>query len=287
MYSQKQKVKRVYLATAVTNCTSVRMAKLAGKKRSSKYSQKSAVRKALKKIRQLPRPELKYLDNYVSIAVPDGNTGSALNADNIVPIGSASAVSTSAQSSLVSPNLGNSSTTRIGQKVTVKSIQFRGCLRTNWEKYTGAGATITDRPIERVRLMLVLDKQSNGVGTAPAVADLLQEVSSVRQPDMHNKIGSAERFQTLWTHTYYITPHAAANNAVSGQIEILPQYKKVEFFKKCNLQVHYAAGSASTANDSQYVKSNNVIMVMMRDGDASQQGTITFIGSVRVRYEDC
>lgn len=260
------------------------MAKLAGKKRASKYSQKSAVRKALKKIRSMPRPELKFQDSYVNKSIPDGVVNTGLTNANIVPIESTAAVTTTARSSLVSPDVGATSGQRVGQKIVVKSIQFKGRVEVKPETTGGAGPSMTGAPVARFKLMLVVDKQSNGA--LPGVGDLLNPAPNAWQVDFHNKIGSADRFHTLWTHTYTVQP-SGAYLGTADQWETFPRYQKVEFYKKLNLPVTFAAGSASDDRNASYVRTNNVFMVMMRENTDAVAGTLHLGGVFRVRWEDC
>lgn len=262
------------------------MAKVAYGKKRSRYSERAAVRKALKKIKALPRPELKYHDMYVSRAVPDGTEGSNLSEGNIVPVNSTAAISggATAGTSLVSMNLGNTAQTRVGQKIIIKSIQFKGKLQQGAITYGDVGSSISGTPLTRVKIMLVLDRQSNGLQPSPS--DILQNLTSVGAPDYPNKIGSAERYQTLWTHTYIINRETGAYTGTADEMQAFGVQRKVEFYKKVNIPVTFATGGSSS-DDSAYVKSNNVFMVFMRDYTAAAQGAVSLLGSARIRYEDC
>jgi len=117
---------------------------------------------------------------------------------------------------------GSTAASRLGRKITMKSIYLRYSAR--------MGATSTGST--PVRIMIVYDKQTNAA--APAITDIVQadNVYTI------NNLGNSRRFVTLLDRVGMIGQYG-------------PQVYNLEWYKKCNLEVQFNSGSAGTVGDIQ------------------------------------
>lgn len=118
---------------------------------------------------------------------------------------------------------GTTATTRLGRRITMKSIYIRGNLQM-------AATTTGYCP---VRILVVYDKQTNA--TAPSASDILvaDAVNNV------NNLSNSRRFVTLFDEIIPVIGSAG------------PQAAYVTLYKKLNHVVEFNAGSAGTVGDIQ------------------------------------
>lgn len=150
---------------------------------------------------------------------------------------------------------GTTAVTRVGRRITIKSIYVRGVVI--------KAATTTGENI--MRLMIVYDKQANATAPTGAAVLVPDAVHGV------NLLDNSRRFVTLMDKVFSCSTVGGAN-----------QDDHFEFYKKVNLPVEYNAGSAGTVGD---IQSGSLHMIAWNAAGflvAAPAGSIT----VRVRYSD-
>jgi len=156
---------------------------------------------------------------------------------------------------------GSSSSTRIGNQVTLKSIQIRASVGF----VPGAAATASST----AHLYIVLDKQANGAAaTAANVFTGTNFATALRNSDLW------QRFTILkhWKHTF--TPNAGVTTGYNNV-----QYA-LDFYKKLNLPLKYNGASGVIGE----VMTNNIFLLAGTDG--ASDDTIQFSGNCRVVFTD-
>lgn len=149
---------------------------------------------------------------------------------------------------------GSTATTRVGRKVTIKSMM----LRWNYNM----GATSTGGCV--LRILIVYDKQSNA--TAPAITDILATDDWMSANNLSNR----DRFVTL-------SDVITAPVGVSSDFEIGDM-----IYKRLNLETNFNAGNAGTVGD---ITSGAIYLFVAQSGSmATANGAFT--ASARVRYSD-
>jgi len=180
--------------------------------------------------------ELKFVDNVVNNAV------------------TTAALTFSAGTLLNGLANGSDASTRIGRKITIKSLLVR------WT----ASLAATSTGGSPVRILIVYDKQANA--TAPAITDILLSDSFQSQNNLSNR----DRFVTL--SDVITEPISAGNNfSVSDVI-----------YKKLNLETMYNAGSAGTIGD---ITSGSIYLFQSQNAHITTASG-TFLANCRVRYTD-
>jgi len=149
---------------------------------------------------------------------------------------------------------GTDASTRIGRKVTIKSIYVR------WTFQLGAGSTGGASH----RILIVYDKQANA--TAPGITDILTS----NDFNQTNNLSNRDRFVTV--ADVLVDPISATGEfARSGVI-----------YKKVNLETMFNAGSAGTIAD---ITSGSLYIVVAQSGTIATTAS-TFLARTRVRYTD-
>jgi len=149
---------------------------------------------------------------------------------------------------------GSDASTRIGRKITMKSLLIRWYV--NYAATTAGGGAI--------RYLVVYDKQANA--QAPAITDILiaDEFSA------YNNLSNRDRFVTLVDH---VIP-ALSDTGDKSQAGVI--------FKRINLETIFNAGSAGTIGD---ISSGSVYIFVCQTG-----GIITLapncVARCRIRYTD-
>lgn len=152
-------------------------------------------------------------------------------------------------------NLGNSSTTRIGQRIAVKSIQLRTWI------VNGNAAT------NNARLSLVVDRQCNG-----AAATITNVFSAISNTSLRN-LGYRNRFKVLVDEDWVFS-------GVNLDKDSNVLYDKYIKFKK-PLMVDYTTTDAGDITDIV----TNSILVFCYGSTANPNGPAIY-GYCRVRYVD-
>lgn len=150
---------------------------------------------------------------------------------------------------------GSTAETRVGRKITMKSLY----IRYNWAR---GGPTSTGG--SPARILVVYDKQTNA--NLPQITDILLTDHYLSQNNLSNR----DRFITLFDHiTEPISD--AANACVSATL-----------FKGMNLDVMFNGGAAGTVGD---ITSGSVVVFVAQ---SSKIGTVTPALDIRsrIRFTD-
>lgn len=158
---------------------------------------------------------------------------------------------------------GNTDSTRIGNRITVKSVMVRGIAQLP----AAVDVTLTSQV---VRIIVYLDRQANGA--TATVADILAAADF----NAFNNLDNSDRFRTLAETTIdMMTPGATP----SGAAYTYGEFNQSFFLKaKLNLDFKYK-GNAGTVAD---LAGNNIGVLCIGKSDAL--GTVQYIA--RVRYTD-
>lgn len=156
---------------------------------------------------------------------------------------------------------GTGASQRVGMKVALRTIELRGFV----ESYTGTGLEQEDR------IMLLLDKQPNGVGPT-AITDFLTAATVVSPRNLANR----KRFKLLWDQTFALGAVATTTGTVTTRC-----FKKYLRFG-VPLIVDFNTGTAGTIAD---IVSNSLHFITFgTEGVGTQGATSSFF--IRVRYTD-
>lgn len=158
---------------------------------------------------------------------------------------------------------GNTDSTRIGNRITAKSVMLRGTAK------MAATAAATDTS-QTVRIIVYLDRQANGA--TAAVGDILASADY----RSFNNLDNSDRFRTLAEEV--IDMHLSGATP-SGAAYTYGETSKSFFLKaKLNLDIKYKGNAGSVAD----LASNNIGVLVISETDAI--GTVGYIA--RVRYTD-
>ncbi len=155
--------------------------------------------------------------------------------------------------------------TRVGRKCTIMAINWRYDIIFN---DTGTANTTS----ESVRVMLYLDKQTNG---APATALEILETDDYQS---FNNLANKSRFSILMDRQYDMkAPSGSGQNAADVFGENITSDA---FYKKCAIPIEYD-NSASTGAITT-IRSNNLgVLILSKDGNLC-----TFASKIRLRFSD-
>ncbi len=155
---------------------------------------------------------------------------------------------------------------RIGRVVYIEKIQFSGTVE-------HLSSVLFSTSGSAVRLMLVMDKQTNGIQFTGA--DLFQ----INTYYGVNKLANKDRFKVLWQTKIALTARSGGGHA-GGQY-VGEDFSVVEFFKKFKtpIKIEYSTGTTGAITE---VRSNNVYFCMVATTTALDQ----LKGTVRLRFTD-
>ncbi len=173
---------------------------------------------------------------------------------------------TIAEDSCVVIAQGTTESTRLGRKVTVKSINWR------FDVTLPTTATAADTS-DVVRIILYLDKQTNGA--TAAVLDILESANY----QSFNNLANKSRFRTLMDRTYNLSSPAGSGRGTTDTLSYGEMVIQDSFFKKCNIVIEYDNSGTDGAITTQ--RSNNIGVLTI-----SQNGTSAFQSKMRLRYSD-
>lgn len=203
-------------------------------------------------------PELKYID-----------VGGVPGVMNISAVGASSGgeAGTASLELLNGLTQGTDSTTRIGRKVCMRSIQGRWTFTL---QNTAGGVFPAGVVGGQVRLLIVYDKQSNGV--APVATDILQGGATTQLVSPIN-LNNRERFVVLIDKFVTLDP----NNMQSATIKF---YKKMP--RKAE-DVIFNAGNAGTVGD---IQTGSVYALWCTTVQATAGTTLCIFPWNRIRFID-
>lgn len=154
---------------------------------------------------------------------------------------------------------GVTESTRIGRKMTIRSINWRYNL-------TLATSTTTTADGDTVRLILYLDKQCNGA--TAAVTDILETA----EYQSFNNLSNKDRFTILADR------HHTLNSGSALTLNIQGVQENGSFFKKCALPIEYS----STTGAISEIRSNNIGILTVSKND----NLVALDGRMRIRFSD-
>ena len=155
---------------------------------------------------------------------------------------------------------GTTSSTRIGSRIEIKSVQFRS----NYQ--SGQGAT----GVTPLRIKIIYDKEANGA--APNATDIM----AVDAIDGLNNLNNAGRFITVFDQTWDpVTGPSLGSGPGCAQAQILDGYVK------CNLPVKYNGGNAGTVAD---ISSGSLYVLSWSNGVTLGGTGYDPAGYFRIRY---
>lgn len=173
---------------------------------------------------------------------------------DIVVVAPAVAVATGVLTLLNLCAQGVTAVTRLGRRITMKSLFIRGVIELA-ATTTGYGPW---------RILVVYDKQANAA--APTATDIL----AADAYQSFNNLGNSKRFQTLIDKTYDCVGTAG------------PQSLDVKLYKKLNHGVEFNAGSAGTIAD---IQTGSIYALVYHTGTYAVAAP-TFNVWSRVRFSD-
>lgn len=167
---------------------------------------------------------------------------------------------------------GSGSSQRIGQKITIKSIQIRAHLGPN---------AATDPFGGVIHVMLVLDRDAKGAN--PSVTDLF--TTNLLNDSMIN-IGYSERFRVMkkWAFNLGSTVVAGAAGIVGPDVNAA-----LDYYHKEDIPIRYASNNGTIGD----ITGNNLFLVVGgyngTTGGSAPQSVVgcRIRGAIRLRYEDC
>ncbi len=154
---------------------------------------------------------------------------------------------------------------RIGRKVVIKSIGWRGTLKLA----AFAGATM-QAPIT-VRLMLVLDRQCNKA--LPTVAGVLETADY----QSFNNLANKNRYHVISDQVFDMNPVCGGGNGTANDTSGVDQSFTV--FKRTDIPIEFsgASGAIGTTN------SNNLFVLII---DSVSASSLTLDSKMRLRFAD-
>lgn len=167
---------------------------------------------------------------------------------------------------------GTSASQRIGEDVRITSMQFRGYIQ----------RAVTELGIQKARLIIVFDKQTNGAGPA-ALSDLLTNVGNIpNQP--YNKGNVPGRFKILYDKEFALNPQVWFTYVVATGVvtEYAPMIVNIKKHIQINQKADYGAGNAGTVAD--ITKGSIYAYLLSTENSGGTPPTCTM--TTRVFYRD-
>ncbi len=172
---------------------------------------------------------------------------------------------TIAEDSVLTIAQGTTESQRIGRKVIVKAIHWR------WN-FLLSVASSSGNVDETVRLILYLDKQTNGA--TAAVTDILE----TDDYQSFNNLANKSRFRTLMDRTYEINAQVGAGDGTTNTFGNVQVNDSV--FLNTNLSIEY--DNSATTGAITTMRSNNIgVLILSKDG-----ALVVMDGKMRIRFSD-
>lgn len=160
---------------------------------------------------------------------------------------------------------GTSAVQRIGRKIVIRSIEVHGQFR-------AAPAAVV--PVG-IKLMIILDKQANGV--APTLDMILERSGDSYSPVSPRNLANRDRFQCLKQYT--TTLGASYGGAGIGQ----DYSRRFDIYLRTNIPVIYNDGTTATVADI----SSNALYLVACSGIATGNASVPqIIFYARIRFSD-
>lgn len=164
------------------------------------------------------------------------------------------------------PNIiatGTTESTRIGRKCTIKSIWWKGRL-------TLAATTVAASTTDIIRIMIVLDKQTNGQASTA--------LNILNTDDWESPINLANsgRFVTLWDRTFSLKATAGGTSAAGvhqfGAVDL-----PFSYFKAVSIPIEYDGITGALTE----IRSNNIAVWTW-----ANSGQVNMTSIMRLRFAD-
>jgi hypothetical protein len=156
---------------------------------------------------------------------------------------------------------GTTGTTRIGRKVVVKSIHFRGILALN----PASSATASDT----VQLSIVLDTECPG-----AAASVTDVYTSTNLPIAVRNRFNQTRFQVLKTVIVDMEPAAGATTAYNNSV------RHFDAYVKCNIPLEFSGATGAITE----IGGNNIFVIAGTSGGTDDLVSCT--ATARLNFQD-
>ncbi len=150
---------------------------------------------------------------------------------------------------------------RIGRKCTINTILWR------YELLLAAGTTSNATDV--VRIILYLDKQTNGA--TAAVTDILESDDF----QSFNNLANSARFDILLDKTIAMNAIGLAGDGTT--IDSPAHIAQFTFFKKCNIAIEFSATTGAIGEQ----RTNNIGLLLL-----SRSGLVSFGSKMRLRFTD-
>ncbi len=173
---------------------------------------------------------------------------------------------TIAEDSVLTIAQGNTESQRIGRKLTVMMIGWKFEI-----KFLGATAIAATSDV--VRVMLYLDRQTNGATAT---------VTGILESDNYqsfNNLANKNRFLILMDRLYSLKSFSGSGQGTAATLAFGEDVISDSFYKKCNIPIEY--DNSATDGTISTMRSNNIgVLLLSRDGGS------LFASKMRIRYSD-
>lgn len=167
---------------------------------------------------------------------------------------------------------GTTAETRIGTKAFVWSAAIRGKM----QLIQTAGGSFDHDDI--VRVLLVVDKQSNG--TTPAIQDVLATTGTTADIHSFRNLENMNRFVVLSDNSYVFNVQAAAGDGVAN--DTAPVVKRFSLFKTWKTALKVVYDTTDTIGTTASIKDNNIWLMAYSEHGAR----VVLEYQSRLRYTD-
>ncbi len=161
---------------------------------------------------------------------------------------------------------------RIGRKMTIRSINFRG----EWQNGLGTATGTVDG---RLRIVIVWDKQANGA--AFTVANVLENNGAAVDINSFRNLSNAGRFVVLMDKTFNANIPGVAQTA-AGTFTSYANAHSWTFYKSCNIPIEYDAAAGAITE----MRSNNVGIFALSQTPVNPGAASTVSYTCRIRFSD-
>lgn len=142
---------------------------------------------------------------------------------------------------LFAPQQGNSISTRVGTKVTVKNLRINGLIN-----LPAAANATAGRPAVKVRLVLVQDMQTN---TAQAQGEEVFSSTGTNAPEMFQNTNNFGRFKVLRDKTYILQNPNTSWDGTNIESNNLIKSFKMKYKWRNGLDVRFNSTNGGTVAD--------------------------------------
>ncbi len=161
---------------------------------------------------------------------------------------------------------GTTESQRVGRKCTIKSINWRMQIKL-------IASTATAATSDSIRVILYLDKQTNGA--TAAVTDIFETADF----QSFNNLANKSRFRTLMDRTYDMVCKCGSGRGSTDTLAFGEDVINDTFFKKCNIDIEY--DNSATGGELTTQRTNNIGVLLLASSGSTQFGS-----KMRLRFAD-